>query len=290
MRKVLQGSTVAAFMSCVLLTACRGAAVPNQVLAKPVPAVVASPVPRTGGPWVYRSSVDRQGFVVDQRAVVSIRGDTMTRTDTLESHVELAFTVAPAGNVLAGNVSVFLVGGGGRPAATPPGLAVPFPVRAEYPALDAQLIFTSPRDATPCASLALSAAQSLRDLWFRPPDTLHTSTLWQDSTSYVVCRDGLPLRATTRRTFRVSGATTNNGRTTLSISRISRTTLEGAGAQFGEPVTVSGAGSGELNYVLDLSSGEILSASGTSTLDLTLHGRVRSQAVRQAVEIRIGRS
>ena len=228
--------------------------------------------------------------MVDQRAVVSIRSDTTTRTDTIESHAELTFTVAPAGNVLAGNVSAFLVGGGGRPAATPAGLAVPFPVRAEYPSRDAPLNFTAPRDATPCSSLALSAAQSLRDLWFRPPDTLRTGAVWQDSATYVVCRDGLPLRATTHRTFRISGATTNENRTTLSISRISRTTFEGTGAQFGEPVIVRGTGNGELNYTLDPLSGEIVSASGTTTLDLTLRSRVRTQAVRQAVEIRIGRS
>jgi hypothetical protein len=290
MQKVLQGSTVAALACCALLSGCRGAAVPNQVLAKPAPAPVAAPIARTGGPWAYRPSVDRQGFVVDQRAVVSIRSDTTTRADTIESHVELAFIVAPAGNVVAGNVSVFRVAGGGRPAATPAGLAVPFAVRAEYAAREAQLIFTSPRDDTPCASLARSAAQSLRDVWFRPPDTLRTGALWQDSTSYVMCRDGVPLRATTHRTFRVSAASTNNGRTTLSISRSSRTTFDGAGAQFGESVTVSGAGNGELNYVFDPSRGEILSASGSSTLDLTLRSRARTQAVRQSTETRIGRS
>jgi hypothetical protein len=290
MRKVLQVSAAAALASCVLLAACRGTTVPNQVLTKPVPAVVPPPVARTGGPWAYRPSVDRQGFVVDQRAVVSIRSDTTTRADTVESHVELAFTVAPAGNVVAGNVSAFLVGGGGRTAATPAGLEIPFSVRAEYPARDAPLTFTAPRDATPCASLALSAAQSLRDLWFRPPDTLRAGTLWQDSASYVVCRDGVPLRATTHRTFRISAANTNEGRTMLSISRLSRTTFDGAGKQFGEPVTVSGTGSGELNYVLDPSRGEILSASGSSTLDLTLRSHVRTQAVHQTAEIKIGRS
>jgi hypothetical protein len=286
---VLQGST-AALTCCLLLAACRGAAVPNQVLTKPAPVAVAPPAPRTAGPLSFRSSVDRQGFVMDQRAVVTIRSDTATRTDTVESHTELSFTIAPAGNVLAANVSAFLVGGGGRTPTTPAGLTLPFPVRAEYASRDAQLVISSPRDATPCASLALSAAQSLRDLWFRPPDSLRAGTLWRDSASYVVCRDGVPLRATTHRTFRVSSVNTTNGRTTLVISRMSRTTFDGTGAQFGEPVSLSGTGSGELNYVLDPTIGEILSASGNSTLDLTLRSRVRTQTVRQTAEIRIGRS
>ena len=146
------------------------------------------------------------------------------------------------------------------------------------------------REAVPCASTALPVTQSLRDLWFRPPDTLRISTTWEDSSSYVVCRDGIPLRATVHRTFRITGTAERNGRLLLTIARQSRTTIEGNGAQFGEAVAVSGAGSGQLAYDFDPASGEVLGATGNATLDFSLRSRLRTQIVRQTVEIRIGRS
>jgi hypothetical protein len=92
------------------------------------------------------------------------------------------------------------------------------------------------------------------------------------------------------RAFRISGISELGGRASLAILRASRTMIEGTGAQFGEAVEVSGTGSGQLLYDLDPASGEITSASGTATLDLSLRSRVRTQVVRQTAEIRIGRS
>ncbi len=281
--------TVASGCSLLLVeAACRSGAVPNQVLTKPAPPSATASAPKTDGPWAFRPSAQRQNFVIDQAAVIAIRLDSATRADTISTHIEVGFITA-AGTT-SGNVVAFLVQGAGRAAAAPTGLAVPFPFRAEYSASGQQLGFASPRDATPCSSLALAAAQSLRDLWFKTPDTLRIGTVWSDSSSYVVCRDGIPLRATTRRTFRVSGSSDRDGRIVFTVSRISRSTLEGTGAQFGEGVGVSGAGSGTLDYELDTTSGAIVSAKGTATLDLTLRSRVRTQVVRQTVEIRIARS
>jgi len=275
--------------ACALITACRGGAVPNQVLTKPAPVSVAAPAARTAGPWGYRPSTQRQGFTVDQTAVIAIRLDTAARTDTISTHAEITFTRATSGG-MSGSISAFAVQGSGRAAATPAGITLPFPFRAESPASGLQLDFTAPRDATPCSSVALAAMQSMRDLWFKAPDTLRVGTTWSDSASYVVCRDAVPLRATARRSFRVSQSSERDGRVVLTISRILRSTLDGTGAQFGETVSVNGAGSGSIDYELDTSVGEVLSAKGTSTLDLTLKSRVRTQVVRQTVEIRIGRS
>lgn len=294
MRRTLRTSWAAVAAGCSLLGACRGGTVPNQVLTRPAPVSVPTPASRTPrtttGLWRYRPSTQRQGFVVDQRALVAIRLDTSTLTDTLSSHAEIAFTVASPSGGVSGNVTAFLVQGAGHAAATPAGLATPFPFRAEYAAHARQLDFITPNDAAPCASTALAVAQSLRDLWFRPPDTLRVGTTWQDSSSYVVCRDGIPLRTTVRRTFNVDGIANGSERPLLAVSRISRTTIEGAGSQFGESVGVSGTGSGRLTYHLDPASGEVVSASGSATLEISLRSRLRSQAVRQTVEIRIGRS
>jgi hypothetical protein len=258
------------------------------VLTRPAPVAAPAAVARTSGPWAYRPSLQRQGFALDERAVLTIRTDTLLNTDTVSSHVEVSFTVATNG--ISGAVGAFAVQNASHETATPAGLDLPFPFRASFTTRGMQVDFLAPRDTTPCASRALAVAQSLRDLWFRPPDTLRVGVTWGDSASYLLCRDGIPLRATVYRTFRITGTAEQDGRAVLSISRVSRTTIEGSGVQFGEPVDVSGSGSADLVYVFDPAVGEIMSAGGHATVDLSFRSRLRTQAVRQLVAIRIGRS
>jgi hypothetical protein len=286
---MLRSAVIAAATSCALLAACRSGAVPNQVLTKPAPASATVPAVRTAGPWIYRPSEQRQQFVVDQHAIVAVQLDSSTHTDTVSTHAEISFVISPATNAVSGTVGAFAVQSAGRAAATPARLAVPFPVRAEYSARELQLDFSMPRDAGPCSSTALAAVQSLRDLWFRPPDTLRVGTLWGDSSSYVVCRDGIPLRATVHRFFHVAGAATREGRVLLTVVRSSVSVLDGSGMQFGEAVSVSGSGSSFLTYDVDPASGEVVAINGNSSLDFSLRSRRRTQVVHQLVETRIGR-
>jgi hypothetical protein len=277
--------------SLALLAACRSGVVPNQVLTKPAPVHAHAPPPvvRSSGRWVYAPSTVAQRFTIDQSAAITVGVDSAAHTDTVTSHAEVTFSNTPSTHGLNGVVSALLVGGGGHTAATPAGLQVPFSFRATYAAGNLQLQFTAPIDVTPCSSTELAAAQSLRDLWFQAPDTIRLESMWADSSSYVTCRDGIPLRATVHRMFHVAASTVREGHTLLSITRLSRTLVEGHGAQFGDSVTVSGAGNGQLTYELDPSSGEISSASGSATLDFSLRSSQRTQIVRQAADIRITR-
>jgi hypothetical protein len=234
--------------------------------------------------------LERQRFVLDQRAVLAIHADTVVSTDTVSSHIEVSFTTVAMTNGVSGTVAAFLVQSEGHDPSTPAGLGLPFPFEASDSQRGAQVDFTAPRDASPCASIALAVAQSLRDLWFRPPDTLRVGSTWEDSASYVLCRDSIPLHTVVHRVFHITGAAERDGRTLLSISRASRVTFDGTGAQFGEPVSASGNGNGDLVYVFDPAAGEVVSASGTATMDLTFRSGLRKQEVRQVVEIRISRS
>jgi hypothetical protein len=191
---------------------------------------------------------------------------------------------------VTGTVGAFLVEGPGHPSATPEGLVTPFPVRGTYTARGLQLEFSAPFDIAPCSSTALGAAQSLRDLWFQAPDTLRAGSTWSDSSKYVICRDGIALHATVHRMFHVTGTSAYEGRPRLAITRLSRTVIDAAASQFGDQVTVSGSGNGQLVYDFDPGSGEVISASGNATLDLSLRSSQRTQLVHQAVEIKIGRS
>ena len=288
MRTTIKKSGVVLAVVASVFSACQSS-VPNQVLTKPAPSNEPAPAALRPALWPYRPSTQRQSFVIDQRAVLVIRTDTIARTDSLSSHSELAFA-ATAGGSVSGNVSAFAVRANVQNSVAPAGLALPFPFRGDFSTRGTQLEFLTPRDAAPCASNPLSIVQSLRDLWFRTPDTLRVGSAWSDSASYVICRDGIPLRASVQRSFRVTRATERDGRLVLDVVRTARTSLEGAGTQFGETVTISGTGGGELTYQLDPAAGEIVSASGNAVLDFSLRGRLRSQAVHQTAEIRIGRS
>ena len=90
--------------------------------------------------------------------------------------------------------------------------------------------------------------------------------------------------------FHISASAVHDGRVLLSIARLSRTVIDGRGSQFGDSVTVTGAGNGQLTYDFDPARGEVISAAGSATLDMSLRSSQRTQIVRQTTEIRIGRS
>ena len=62
---------------------------------------------------------------------------------------------------------------------------------------------------------------------------------------------------------------------------MSRTSLTGDGDQFGEHVSITASGTGELTYEIAPLAGELLGGQGTSTLDLTVRSAQRVQQVRQ---------
>ncbi len=280
---------IAALSGAFLVGGCTGS-VPEQTITRAVPrpvVVAATPILTTG--WGYRASPIRHQFVVAQRALLTIRQDTATRTDSVFSHTEVAYTVFASTGRVTGSVTSFRAQLGTTAAATPVGLKVPFSFVATLSASrHTQLEFLSPAAATtPCASVALSVSQSLRDLWFQPPDTLRIGTAWEDSSIVLVCRDGIPLRSIVRRIFRVRSADGPTGHVVMSIVRTSRTKIDGEGAQSGESIKVNGDSVGELVYLVDPATGTILSAEGASTLRLQLSSRLRNQEIHQSADIRI---
>ncbi|HLA91148.1 MAG TPA: hypothetical protein VJL28_12040 [Gemmatimonadaceae bacterium] len=196
--------------------------------------------------------------------------------------------LAQAGRVV-GSVTAFRVQQGNHEASVPAGISLPISFVAVFTARGRQLTFSAPPTAAPCPSGALGIAQSLRDLWFQTPDTLRLGTTWTDSISYPLCRDGVPLRARVRRSFRVTGADSRAGGVVLTISRTAHGSLEGDGEQFGEPVHLTGSSTGELSYLIAPAVGEILSAQGSAVLEFTLRSRLRTQRAHQNSEIRIER-
>jgi hypothetical protein len=274
---------------CALsLAGCRGS-VPEQALSRPLPAV-ARPAPAAkSGVWTFHPSTERRAYVLEQHAILTINQDTTVRVDSVFSHAEVAFTSFAATGRVTGWLSVFRVKGPAHEPTIPVGLVLPFAFSADYPAHGRQLVFSTAGAGAPCASSGLAVAQSFRDLWFQPPDTLRLGTTWDDSASYIICRDGIPLRAIVQRTFHITGVEERAGRLALLLSRSSRTAIEAEAQLPGEAISVSGSGTGEFSYAIDPSSGEILSASGSAMFDLMFRSRFRRQRVHQVSDTRLVR-
>ena len=259
-------------------------AVPEQRLSRPATGVHPVIVESLGsGPWGYRTSTERRGYRVEQRAIVEIHVASTVRRDTVGSEAELAFSFYPADERLSGSLSAFSVLAPDRQHAVAPGLVLPVAFAGELPANGRQIVFTSPDEAAPCAQGALSVLQSLRDVWLRPPDTLRLLGTWSDSAAFRSCRDGIPLLVRSSRSFTVVSATVERGRPRLVVRRESASTITGSGTDNGnaDVVEVSGASTGHATYELYPTTGELARATGTATLELTLSSRHRVQSARQ---------
>lgn len=249
----------------------------------PTPAAPAPPSPfNTAGPWVL-AAAPSQKVTIDTRAVVTIASDTVTRVDTLQAVLGASFVWAsPARQRVNGLLVDYRVSIGGAAPMAPAGLQANKPFSAARTPGAAGLSFTLPAESSACTDPTLGALQGLHDAWLALPDTLAIGREWSDTVQTLSCRDRIPLRGVVVRRFRVQRAEVEGGsRVVVTIERMSRGRIAGAGDQFGEPVSLEGESSGTLRYTVDPSLGRPIRASGTSSLKLSLKSRLRNQAVRQ---------
>lgn len=272
----------------LVLTSCAPAG--GVVVPVPAPVVVAPAPDPLAAPWVVTRSATAQSATITHEAVLELRADTVVRVDTVTSRITVRASHAPpsgsAPSRWVGTITSYGVAVGGGPSVTPAGLTLPIAFRG-----DVGPGATQPRFVTPatedCSAAAGAAVQGIRDLWIALPDTLEVGTTWRDSTSYLVCRDAVPLRATVQRSFRATGASKREGVTVVSIERRATTTLTGSGVQFDEPVTITGRGESALMLEVALTGGAIRFGSGTASLEMTVAGKLRQQRVKQTGKISI---
>jgi len=98
------------------------------------------------------------------------------------------------------------------------------------------------------------------------------------------------VEVTSVRRYRVVEAVAVGGDVQLRIERTTSTRLRGSGRQFGEPVTITGFGSGTMRFTLARADGFIVTGEGEQTLDLRLEGRRRTQEVRQTARVTVQRA
>lgn len=239
-------------------------------------------------PWTITEPGRRRGQRVRILAELVSRTDSVARRDSLESVLDVAWGDVPEASParLAGMVTAFAIRvPPDRAEQTPSGVRPPFSFVAE------QVPGAMPRLTTPdgasCTDLHAMAVQGWREAWLPLPGRLEPGQQWQDSSRYVMCRDGIPLTVETVRRFVVDSAVERGGELLLMVRRRTTTTLSGDGFQFGEPVRLRGEGAGEMLMALSPSGGVIVSGEGRSVLQVHLEGRRRRQELLQTSRILI---
>jgi hypothetical protein len=216
-------------------------------------------------------------------AMVAFSGDPGSRTDTLSSTLAASYTKAAGGRgKVDGLLTDYRVALGGAVPAVPAGLQLARPFSAAPTSGNRELSFRLPAETSACADPALSALQFMHDVWITLPDTLRAGRAWSDTVHTFSCRDRIPLRGVSERKFRViRGEVVEGGRVVVTIERSARGTLTGDGEQFGEHVVLEGTSNGTLHYLVDPATGQLLHATGNTSLALSLKSRRRNQTARQ---------
>lgn len=259
--------------------------------AKPdaTPPVDGVAVPRDpAAAWIVR----RTGAPVEQTihiaAVLESRYDTVSapRIDTVQSQLTVTWSEPSMGypRRFLGSVTDYRVGGVvGDTLSRLPEIALPFSFNARQPVPS-----SIPEFITPGADCGVSPGMVVpvvRELWLSMPDTLRPGREWADSGTYTVCRDSIPLTVRVTRLFRVVDGTWRDSAVVVRVERRSTTRLDGSGRQFGEPVRITGEGTGTMMYEVDVQSGVAAFASGDAELHLTLISRRRTQQLTQRSRI-----
>lgn len=273
-----------ALLSLLALAACGGRPAPVRV---PGPTRVTAAADPLAPPW----RIPRDGRLRTQQLVLTARltsvTDSVMREDSLGSTMTAQWSAGDARPVrLAGMITAFEVRSGlGAPWQSPAGIALPISFLAVASADDTQPEILIPPSAD-CESLAAAVVQGWRELWVSVPQELRPGDRWQDSSSYVVCRDGIPLRVTAVREFEAEGAELRGGVAHVVVSRRSRLSLDGRGVQFGDSVALVGSATGSARLYFPLAGGAFTGA-GEGVLRLELRGRRREQRLTQESRLEI---
>lgn len=285
LRRIIPG--VRFLVPLLLALAASACATPGPVRDIPEPATPATPVadPLTG-PWTLRRAEGERAYTIAIEGTLASRVDTVERVDTLRARVRavLSRVTDDGAGRLAGLLTEYATSTGDSvPFTPPPGFLLPLPVSAVLDVRGAQPAWQV-AGAGDC-SASTAAMQPLRDLWVGAPARIAVEQSWQDSTSYTICRDSIPLEVRSVRRFIVLGAERWNEDVVLRIARTSRTRIVGEGVQFGEPLSIAAEGTSTLEFLVSLAGGEVLRGAGDAELTMTMTGRRRLQELRQRTRV-----
>ena len=124
-------------------------------------------------------------------------------------------------------------------------------------------------------------------MFVRAPDSVAIGREWSDSGTYVTCRDGVRIDVMSRRRFRITAYERRDSSSVLIASRTGTITLRGLAVRGDDTTRVDGSGSNSMWYELDATTGHVVAAAGTGSLDLTVRGARKSQRAHQTSALQI---
>jgi hypothetical protein len=262
---------------------------PVPARSTPAPDSPAAPVADPlRGPWELRPAVGERTYSIALEGTLVSRVDTLERVDTLRAQVRatLSRVTDDALGRLAGLLTEYGTSSGDSVPFTPlPGVLLPLPVSATPGPPGAQPAWRIAGGGD--CSAAAAAMQPLRDLWVGAPSRLAVDQSWQDSTSYTICRDSIPLAVRSIRRFTVLGAEPWRDEVVLRVARATHTRIAGEGTQFGEPLSIAAEGMSRIEILVSLAGGEVVRGAGDAELAMAMTGRRRLQELRQRTRIEI---
>jgi hypothetical protein len=204
-------------------------------------------------------------------AVITTRADSLIRVDTAQSVT--ALRVTPRGSAYDIVLDSHVVRVGPTPA-----VRLPVGARAVARLTASGMFEFIGAGLEPCVGPARSAFESTRELWVRWPDSVRADTRWSDSSTTIICRDGIPLSLTTVRQYRLEEPSTDS---LLVIRRDGRVQVRGQGSLRGDTTTIVGDGTSDALLFIRPHTGWIDSARVGGMLRLEVRGSVRTQRVEQ---------
>lgn len=258
------------------------------------PSVRPIPAPGTPGvrdpleaPWVMVRGAGSFAHRLRFESTLVSRVDTVERVDSSAATLSVSWSRLAGSDParLSGLVTEYRVSAGAVEPQALTGLLLPIPLVAAEGWSGTQARLEVP--ASGACGLVASVTPLLRELFVSPPARLVEGSSWSDSASYEICRDSIPLRVRSVRRFVVVGAERRGAEVLVLVDRTSSVSIAGGGMQFGEPLTITAAGTGTMRLEMRPAGAVVVLARGKSELTMTMRGRRRTQELRQHTRIEI---
>ncbi len=130
-----------------------------------------------------------------------------------------------------------------------------------------------------CNNAALSRITTVQRNLLIPPQSLTRNQTWTDSTTTMICNGPIPAQLTTVRAYRVLGEAGG----VVVVERSDRTMASGEGSQGQHRITIKSRGIGSAQLRLDRLTGQLISSTGESRIEVTIGSSGRLQRFIQTV-------
>lgn len=250
-------------------------AVPQPVTAIPVPAATAP------SSWTFNLAPGAMAYRISRSGVVENRSDSAIRREISANSSHETITLEQTGDTIGFTATVDSFSTTSQGITTPPQqtTTLPFQLSGHFAGDTIQISSAALSDQ--CFPVATALITDIHNLLPRFPQSLSTTSRWNDSTNSVGCQGSIPIRSQVSHSFSVVGETSYENSHVLVIQRADTIHAEGEGAQQQHRVLVTATGTGNAMYYLDPGTGHVVHLTVSQDVDLTVTASGRVNHFRQ---------